>query len=88
MAIGGTRPDGAPWSLAEDAAIAAMERGARFYIEHPRGHRVDLLIRRGLGGPSLATERDGAARTLLLDLPECRGRVRRPSAPPPAARSG
>lgn len=71
LAIGGTDPDGARWRLTEDAALAAMERGSRFYLERPKGHRVDLVVVPGFGRKHVRTEADRSGPSLLLELPEC-----------------
>jgi len=71
LAIGGTGPDGARWRLAEDEAIAALERGSRFYLERPKGHRVDVIVVPGFGRKHIRTEGDQRGPGLLLELPEC-----------------
>jgi hypothetical protein len=71
LAIGGAGPDGARWRLTKDEAIAAMERGRRFYLERPKGHRVDVVVVPGFGRKHIRTEADRRGPGLLLDLPEC-----------------
>ena len=71
-AIGGVGRDGERWRLSEDAAIAAIENErATFYIESPKGHRVDLVVGQGLGKRYLKTEADGESPDVLLALPDC-----------------
>lgn len=72
QAIGGESRDGQPWRLSEEAAIAAIDdERAIFYIEWPRGHRVDLVVAQGLGKRYLKTEIDGELPDRLLALPDC-----------------
>ncbi|HYN70815.1 MAG TPA: DUF3892 domain-containing protein [Candidatus Eisenbacteria bacterium] len=71
LGIGGDGPDGASWRLTEDEAIAAIERGSRFYLEWPKGHRVDLAVVPGFGRKYLRTEADRWGPGPLLELPEC-----------------
>ena len=71
IGIGGVAPDGSRWRLTEDDAVAAMERGRRFYVEQPKGHRVDLVVVPGFGRKHIRTEADRRGPGLLLDLPEC-----------------
>jgi hypothetical protein len=71
LAIGGAGIDGRPWRLSEEEAIAAVERGSRFYLEWPKGHRVDLIVVHGFGRKYLRTEADQRGPGLLLELPEC-----------------
>ena len=71
-AIGGSSRDGRPWRLSEEAAIAAIENErAVFYVERPRGHRIDLVVGQGLGRTYLKSERDGESPETLLFLPDC-----------------
>jgi hypothetical protein len=70
--IGGRGRDGNDWRLSEDAAIAAIEvDGASFYVEWPKGHRIDVLVAQGLGKRYLKAESDGESPDRLLALPEC-----------------
>ena len=71
IGIGGAGPDAADWRLTEEEAIAAIERGSRFYLEWPKGHRVDLVVVPGFGRKYLRTEADRRGPGLLLQLPEC-----------------
>jgi len=71
LGIGGAGPDGARWRLSEQEAIAALELGRRFYLEWPKGHRVDLIVVQGFGRKHLRTEADHRGPGLLLELPEC-----------------
>ena len=71
-AIGGMSRDGQPWRLGEEAAIAAIENErAMFYVEWPRGRRIDLVVGPGLGTTFLKTESDGETPERLLALPDC-----------------
>lgn len=71
-AIGGRSREGEPWRLSEEAAVAAIENErAVFYVEWPKGHRLDLVVGQGLGKPYLKAERDGESPDTLLGLPDC-----------------
>ena len=71
-AIGGTGRDGRTWRLGEEAAIAAIDNeNASFYVEQPRGHRIDIVVGQGLGKRYLKTEIDGESPDTLLALPDC-----------------
>jgi hypothetical protein len=71
-AIGGRGRDGGMWRLSEEAAIAAIENErASFYVEMPRGHRIDLVVGQGLGKTYLKAEADGESPDTLLTLPDC-----------------
>jgi hypothetical protein len=73
-AIGGRGRDGDPWQLSEEAAIAAIEnQRAGFYVERPKGHRVDIVVAQGLGKQYLKTEADADRPEGLLQLPDCAG---------------
>jgi len=70
--IGGRGRDGKNWRLSEEAAIAAIEFDrASFYVEWPKGHRLDVLVAQGLGKQYLKAESDGESPDRLLALPEC-----------------
>lgn len=71
LAIGGAGPNGMRWRLTEEEAITAMERGSRFYLERPKGHRVDLVVVPGFGRKHIRTEADRRGPGLLLELPDC-----------------
>lgn len=72
-AVGGTGRDGQQWRLSEDAAIAAIENDrAIFWIESPKGSRVDVVVGQGLGKTYLKTKVDGESPDALLRLPDCR----------------
>lgn len=71
-AIGGRSREGQPWRLSEEAAVAAIENErASFYVEWPRGRRIDLVVGQGLGKTFLKTESDGETPERLLALPDC-----------------
>jgi hypothetical protein len=71
-AIGGVGREGDVWRLSEQAAITAIEdRRASFYIESPKGRRVDLVVGQGLGKTFLKGESDVDSPDALLALPDC-----------------
>jgi hypothetical protein len=71
-AVGGRGRDGESWRLSEDAAIAAIENErATFYVEWPKGHRLDVIIGQGLGKRFLKTEADGESPDVLLAMSDC-----------------
>ena len=71
-AIGGRGRHGQQWRLSEEAAITAIENEtASFYIEQPKGHRVDLVAAQGLGKTFLKAETDHESPDALLELPDC-----------------
>jgi hypothetical protein len=71
-AIGGRSRDGQAWRLSEEAAIAGIENErASFYVEWPRGRRIDLVVGQGLGKTYLKTQSDGETPERLLALPDC-----------------
>ena len=71
-AIGGRGRDGEDWRLSEEAAIAAIDgERATFYVEWPKGSRLDLVVGQGLGRRYLKAESDGESPDRLLALPDC-----------------
>jgi len=71
-AIGGQSREGEHWRLSEEAAIADIDNErATFYVEWPRGHRLDVVVAQGLGKRYLKTEVDGESPERLLALPDC-----------------
>ena len=71
-AIGGMSREGDRWRLSEEAAIAAIENErATFYVEWPKGHRIDVVVGQGLGKTYLKAQRDGESPDTLLGLPDC-----------------
>jgi Protein of unknown function (DUF3892) len=71
-AIGGRGRDGEDWRLSEEAAITAIENGrATFYVERPKGHRIDVVVGQGLGKTFLKAESDHDSPDTLLALPDC-----------------
>jgi hypothetical protein len=71
-AIGGLGRDGLHWRLSEEAAIAAIEGGrATFYLERPKGRRIDVVVGQGLGKAYLKAASDLDSPDALLSLPDC-----------------
>ena len=71
-AIGGLDRNGDAWRLSEEAAITAIENEqASFYIERPKGRRIDLVVGQGLGKTFLKAEIDHESPEALLELPDC-----------------
>jgi len=71
-AIGGLGRDGRSWRLSEEVAIAAIEHErASFYVESPKGRRLDVGVGQGLGKTYLRTAADGESPDALLALPDC-----------------
>ena len=71
-AIGGRGREGDVWRLSEEAAVAAIEQErASFYIERPKGHRIDLVVGQGLGKTFLKAKNDYESPDTLLELPDC-----------------
>jgi hypothetical protein len=71
-AVGGIGRDGLRWRLSEEAAIAAIENErATFYLEQPKGRRVDVVVGQGLGKAYLKAASDLDWPDGLLSLPDC-----------------
>ena len=71
-AIGGRGREGDVWRLSEEAAVAAIEQErASFYIERPKGRRIDLVVGQGLGKMFLKARVDYDSPDTLLELPDC-----------------
>jgi hypothetical protein len=71
-AIGGIGRDGRRWRLSEEAAITAIENErATFYLERPKGRRVDVVAGQGLGKAYLKAASDLDSPDALLALPDC-----------------
>jgi Protein of unknown function (DUF3892) len=69
--IGGVDNDGSRWKLAEEEAIAAIERnGWEFYV-HAGSATIDVIVATRLGRKYLKTKNDGETPNNLLALPEC-----------------
>jgi hypothetical protein len=71
--IGGTNADGRRWLITEERAIEGIkEKRWAFYVDHPGGRRVDVVIAEGPGDrPYLKTKPDKETPNNLLSLPEC-----------------
>jgi len=70
-AVGGVRPDGAPWRMSVAEVVRAIRRGERFYVEEPAGDPVDVVVAHtATGRVYLRTEADGDVPNNLLALPE------------------
>ena len=81
-----TRSGREPWRLSEEAAIAAIENErATFYVEWPKGRRLDIVVGQGLGKTYLKTASDTEAPEGLLSLPDCDLISRGPGDPGPLA---
>ena len=71
-AIGGRGREGDVWHLSEEAAVAAIEQErASFYVERPKGHRIDIVVGQGLGKTFLKAKNDYDSPDTLLELPDC-----------------
>ena len=51
--------------------VAIENERATFYVEWPKGRRIDLIVGQGLGKTYLKTEADGESPDTLLQLPDC-----------------
>jgi hypothetical protein len=71
--FGGRNPDGSPWRLSQEDAVAGAKNGTySFYVESPPGHAVDVVIgRSAFGHDYLKTVADGEHPNNLLALREC-----------------
>lgn len=70
--IGGTNADGSRWKMAEDDAIASVERGEYGFFVSRGGRTVEVFVATSAyGNKYLKTVADGAQPDNLLALPEC-----------------
>ena len=70
-AIGGYL-GGRLWIHQHDAAITNIEnRTHKYYVDRPKGHRVDIIVATLNGRKYLKTTSDGEHPNNLLDLPSC-----------------
>jgi hypothetical protein len=71
-AIGGRGREGDKWRLSEEAAIAAIQDDrASFYVEWPKGQRVEVVVAQSHGKTFLKCVSDDDAPETLLALPDC-----------------
>jgi hypothetical protein len=65
-------PNGGPWSLKLDAAIAGIENGTWSFWTYGGGAATDVVVAvRSNGRKYLKTEADGIEPNNLLALPKC-----------------
>ncbi len=70
--VGGINPDGTPWKLSEDKAIAGIKNGTWRFWTQGGGKSVWVVIAKSSQGHEyLKTEPDGDIPDNLLSLPEC-----------------
>jgi hypothetical protein len=70
--IGGVNPNGTPWWMTEDEAIAYIKSGNQFFVKPPGYPEVNVIIAKSQHGREyLKTEPDGLEANNLLALPEC-----------------
>ncbi|MGZ3237509.1 MAG: DUF3892 domain-containing protein [Burkholderiaceae bacterium] len=70
--IGGVKPDGTQWKLAEPKAIEGIENGTWSFYVQAGGRIVSVIIAKSrYGNKYLKTEADGEQPDNLLSLPEC-----------------
>jgi len=69
-----TRFGGPGWRMTQAEMIAAIEQKTygEFYVDRPRGDRVNLIVAVSQhGNKYVKTEADGVQPNNLLSLPEC-----------------
>lgn len=70
-AVGGYH-GGQRWVHAQERAIDNIEnKGIKYYVDRPKGHRVDIIVATLNGRKYLKTKNDGEQPNNLLELPDC-----------------
>lgn len=70
-AIGGYL-GGGKWSHTQEEAIDNIEKKRiNYYVDRPKGHRVNIIVATSNGRKYLKTQNDGEQPNNLLDLPDC-----------------
>jgi len=69
--IGGVKPDGSRWRLAELQAIVAIQAGTMHFFVTGGGTTTRVIVDHHKGRAYLKTMDDGETPDTLLSLPEC-----------------